>query len=374
MKRNVLGGLFLALGALVFAAAPALPAMAEQTAKLGLGLAESGPLAYLCSQYKKGYEAAIATANQQQHKIKFVLLTDDHKGIPSDAVTVAKRLIEEDGVKTIDMSLPSTVVFAVMSVSRQLKTPLIGGDSEVPSLVDQGNPYFFRTSSRLDYVGNALAKIIHAKKYKTIAMLAPNDDYGRGAIKYLQDALVKLGSPKVVYKDYYEANQVDFSAVLLKMKSLNPDALYINVRYPASLTVLKQMVQIGLKKPLFSSVNFYNPKLAKEAGPLLEGTYMVLDWASEFGDPASKAFIKAYKKVEGSMPDSSASDGWTAAMTAIKAIEATGANASGPQIRAAMAKVDFIGPTGRIRFDKKGDARVPPVILLYQNGRYNPVR
>ena len=41
------------------------------------------------------------------------------------------------------------------------------------------------------------------------------------------------------------------------------------MRWPASLTVLKQMVEVGLKKPLFSSVNFYNAKLAEQAGPLL---------------------------------------------------------------------------------------------------------
>ncbi len=372
MKRSVLGGLILAFGAALFASAGPDPVLAQQEVKLGLGFAQSGPLAYLCGLYKKGYEAAIATANLDG-KIKFTLVSADHRGIPSDAVTVAKRLIEQDGVKTIDMCLPSTVVLAVMSLSHQAKIPLIGGDSKVPSLVDQGNPYFFRTSSRSDVEAATVGKIMHDKNYKTIALLAPNDDYGRGALEYMEKALTQLGSPKVVYKDYYERDQVDFSAILLKMKSLNPDAINIDVRYPASATVLKQMAEIGLKKPLFCDVNAYNPKLAAQVGPLLEGTYLWLDWAPEFTDAPSKAFIEAYKKVENAVPDSNAADGWTAAMTAIKAIQAAGANASGDEIRAAMAKLDFVGPEGRIHFDSKGDANTPTKILLYHDGRYNPV-
>lgn len=372
MKRSVLCNLFVALGAAIFAVGGPRPALAKPTAKIGLGLAESGPLAYLCGQYEKGYKAAIATANRHG-KIHFILVTDDNRGTPASAITVAKRQIEEDHVKTIDGCLPSTVVFAIEPLSKQMKIPLIGGYGEVPSLVDQGNPYFFRTAPRLDFIAGALAKIMHEKGYKTVAMLAPNDDYGRGAIAWLGKMLAKSGSPKIVYKDYYGFNQVDFSAVLLKMKSVNPDCLYIDVRYPASLTILKQMTEIGLKKPLFSSVNFYNYKLAKEAGPLLEGTYLTLPWAPEFNDPASIAFKKVYEKVEPGTPDPSAALGWTAAMTSIKAIEAAGANASGDQIRAAMMKLDFHAPIGRIHFDSKGDARVHPKTLRYLHGRYNPV-
>src|SRR5208337_3658634 len=211
----------------------------------------------------------------------------------------------------------------------------------------------FRTASRADLDAAGLGKLIYGlpENLKTIAMLAPNDDYGRNAVDYLEKALVTLGRPKVVYKDYYERDQVDFSTILLKMKSLNPDSLYFAVRYPASVTVLKQMAEIGLKKPLFGDINFYNDKLAEQTGTLLEGMYLTVSWAPEFTGEASKAFIEAYRKVEGSVPDLSAADGWVAAMTAIKAIQAAGANASGDEIRAAMAKLDFVGPTGRIRFD-----------------------
>jgi ABC-type branched-subunit amino acid transport system substrate-binding protein len=66
-------------------------------------------------------------------------------------------------------------------------------------------------------------------------MVAPNDDYGRGDLSTLIAFFKKAGKPEVVYEAYYERNQTDFNTILLKMKSLNPDCYYINVRWPASL-------------------------------------------------------------------------------------------------------------------------------------------
>ena len=99
-----------------------------------------------------------------------------------------------------------------------------------------------------------------------------------------------------MFSDYYEREQTDFTAVLLKMKSLNPDSLYIDVRWSANVTVLKQMAELGLKKQLFGSVNFYNTKLVERAGPLLEGAYMSVAWAPVFQDAASKKFVEAYQR------------------------------------------------------------------------------
>jgi branched-chain amino acid transport system substrate-binding protein len=150
--------------------------------------------------------------------------------------------------------------------------------------------------------------------------------------------------------------------------------LFIAVRWPASLTVLKQMVEIGLKKPLFSSVNFYNAKLAEQAGPLLEGAQMSVAWAPVFTDPASTAFVKAYAELFKDPPDDSASLGWTAVMVAAQALKAAGPGASGDALRIALSKVEFNGPQGIVKFDARGDASVTAHVLRFKDGRYHFVR
>jgi branched-chain amino acid transport system substrate-binding protein len=351
---------------------------AAETVKIGIGLSLTGPLAFLSQQYLQGMKAAVAVVNKEGGVgggRMLELVPRDHKGVPSEAVAVTKRMIEEDKVAIVDIDLPSTVAIAAESVTKESKVPQIAGFTFAPAAVEQGNAYFFRACTTSDLIGDALAKSIVAERNnKTIAMLAPNDDYGRSTIKSLSAAIERLGGPKVVYADYYERTQNDFSAVLLKMKSLNPDSLFIDVRYPASLTVLKQMVEIGLKKPLFSSVNFYNAKLAAQAGPLLEGAQMSVAWAPVFKDPASVKFAKAYEAMFKKVPDDSASLGWTATMVAAEALKAAGPHANAEKLRKALSNVHFNGPQGTVKFDAKGDASVAAHVLRFKDGQYHLVR
>ncbi len=347
-------------------------------AKLGIGLGLTGPLAFLSQEYLKGLRAAVDVVNKEGGVAggrKLELVERDHKGVPSEAVAVAKRLIEQDRVDVVDIDLPSTVAIAAQAVTKQAKVPQITGFGFPLSVVEQGNPYHFRTCTNAGLIASVLAESIRATPgNKSIAMLAPNDDYGRGAIKSLTDALAAPGSPKVVFSDYYEREQTDFTAVLLKMKSLNPDSLYIDVRWPANVTVLKQMAEIGLKKQLFGSVNFYNTKLVERAGPLLEGAYMSVAWAPVFQDAASKKFVEAYQRMHNEMPNDSASLGWTAGMVVATALRAAGPGADGEAIRAALVKLEWQAPQGLIKFDDRGDARVPAHVLQFKDGAYRLVK
>ena len=353
-------------------------AMAAEPAKVGIALGLTGPLAYLSQQYLKGMRAAVEMVNAEGGVgggRKVELVERDHKGIPSEAVAVAKRLIEQDRVEIVDLDLPSTVPIAVQAVTKQAKVPQITGYGFAAGVVEQDNPYHFRVCTNVDALGGALAEVMKSLPgNKSVAMLAPNDDYGRGAIKALSDALERLGGPRVVFADYYDRSQTDFSAVLLKMKSLDPDSLYIDVRWPANVTVLKQMAEIGMKKPMFGSVNFFNTKLVERAGPLLEGAYMSVSWAPVFADPASKKLIDVYTRMYNEPPDDSAGLGWTAGLVAASALRAAGPSADREAIRAALANLNMEVPQGRIKFDARGDARVPAHVLQFRDGKYHLVK
>ena len=376
MKQHLSRRAALACGVVAFLlASPA--AQSAETVKIGIGLSLTGPLAFLSQQMLQGMKAAVQQINASGaagNGRTIELVVRDHKGVPSEALAVTKRLIEEDKVAIVDIDLPSTVAIAVEAVTKDAKVPQIAGYTFAPAAVKQGNPYFFRASTNASLIADALARsIVEDKNNKTIAMLAPNDDYGRSAIQSLSAALEAIGGPKVVLAEYYERTQNDFSAVLLKMKSLNPDSLYIDVRWPASLTVIKQMVEVGLKKPLFSSLNFYNPKLAEQAGPLLEGTQLYVAWAPVFTDPASVEFSKAYEEMFKQPPDDSASLGWTVVMVAAQAIKAAG-SADGEALRKALTEINYNGPQGLVKFDSNGDANVAAHVLRFKDGGYHLVR
>jgi len=349
--------------------------------KIGLGLPLTGPLAFLGTEFLKGSQLAAEEVNKTGGILggrKIELVVRDHKGIPAEAVTLAKRLIAEDQVSVIDIDLPSSANIAVHVVSKEMKVVQLTGFGFAPDVTDKGHPYHFRVCTRAESLTRVLGEYLAAlPNNKKIAMVAPNDDYGRGDLASMIAVFKKIGNPEVVYEAYYERNQTDFNTILLKMKSLNPDCYYINVRWPASAIVLQQMEDLAMLKGkyLSSSVNFFNKDLAKRVGPLMEGAVMTVSWAPVFKDEESQKLVKAYRAKYGDDPNDSVSLGWSPIMVAAMGINKAGTDKDQEKIRLAIKGLKYNSPQGPINgFDDKGDSGVPAYVLQFKNGEYHLIK
>ncbi|HXZ36636.1 MAG TPA: ABC transporter substrate-binding protein [Thermodesulfobacteriota bacterium] len=370
----------LAVGSFFFGAF--LPAgWTAEPVKIGVGLPLTGPLAFLGTEFLKGAQLAAEEINKSGGILggrKIELVVRDHKGIPAEAVTLAKRLIAEDKVSVIDIDLPSSANIAVHVVSKEMKVVQLTGFGFAPDVTDKGHPYHFRVCTRAESLTRVLGEYLAAlPNNKKIAMVAPNDDYGRGDLASMIAVFKKIGNPEVVYEAYYERNQTDFNTILLKMKSLNPDCYYINVRWPASAIVLQQMEDLAMLKGkyLSSSVNFFNKDLAKRVGPLMEGAVMTVSWAPVFKDEESQKLVKAYRAKYGDDPNDSVSLGWSPIMVAAMGINKAGTDKDQEKIRLAIKGLKYNSPQGPINgFDDKGDSGVPAYVLQFKNGEYHLIK
>ncbi len=373
--------LILAFALLSFLASPIIPTgWAAEPVKIGVGLGLTGPLAFLSSEDLKGAQLAAEEINKAGGILgnrKIELVVRDHKGIPAEAVTVAKRLIFEDKVAILNIDLPSSVSIATQVVSKELKAVQLSGYSFAPETTDKGHSYHFRVCTRAEAQSKVLGEYLaNLPNNRTIAMVAPNDDYGRGDLGALKVVFNRLGKPTVVYEDYYERTQTDFNTMLLKIKSLNPDSYYINVRWPASAVALQQMDDLAMlkNKYLSSSVNFYNKEMAKRVGNLMEGAVMTVAWAPVFPDPESQKLLKVYQAKYGDEPNDSVSLGWTTIMVAAMAIDKAGTDKDQEKIREAVKQLKWNSPQGPINFDEKGDSGVPAHLLQYRDGKYHLIK
>ena len=92
--------------ALCLSIASSAAVAADGKAVIGVGLSMTGPLAFLSQQYTQGMTAAVQVVNQGGGVGGGRMLelgVRDHKGIPSEAVAVTKRLIEEDHADIVDI-------------------------------------------------------------------------------------------------------------------------------------------------------------------------------------------------------------------------------------------------------------------------------
>ncbi|MEI8188849.1 MAG: ABC transporter substrate-binding protein [candidate division NC10 bacterium] len=375
MKRLGFGCL---VAFLLVAAGPS--GWAGEPVKYGLGLPLTGPIAFIGNEYLKGAQTAADEINKAGGILggrKLELIVRDHKGIPSEAVTVAKRFVTEDKVALFSTDLPSSATIAAHVVSNANKAVQISSYAYAPDVTDKGHPYHFRVCTRAEEIGKALGQhLAGLPKSGKIAMVAPNDDYGRGDLGGLIAVFKKIGKPEVVYEGYYERNQTDFNTMLLKMKSLDPDIYYVNVRWPASAIALQQMDDLGMikGKQLSSSLNFYNREMVQRVGRLMEGVVIGITWAPMFPDAESQRFLKAYKAKFNEEPNDSASQGWSPIMIGAMALDKAGTDKDQEKIRATLRANKWPSPQGVVSFDDRNDSGVPGYVLEFRGGEYRLVK
>ena len=167
--------------------------------------------------------------------------------------------------------------------------------SMAPKLTQVGDKYFFRVTATAAMRQKVFTGfVVHALKPKTIAYLAANDDLGRSEVESAEETYASIKGPKTVYKSFYDPAETSFTAYLTKIKSLNPDALFIVGDSVHAAVIMKQAKAMGIKSTILSSGEAGTAQFLKLAGNAAKGMYLSLDWSPVFTDPASKKFLDAY--------------------------------------------------------------------------------
>ena len=86
----------------------------------------------------------------------------------------------------------------------------------------------------------------------------------------------------------------DFSAVINKVKSANPKAVYYGGEYPQAGPLSQQMKAAGLNVPLMGGDGIFDPAFIELAGKTSDGDLATSVGAPTESLPSAKAFVDAY--------------------------------------------------------------------------------
>lgn len=159
---------------------------------------------------------------------------------------------------------------------------------------------------------------------------------------------------------FYLALETDFRDQLRAVKAFAPDVVFLPASFTDATLIAEQAKSLGLRATLLGADGWSNPLLFKLGGPSTPAYFV--DHC-----PPTPAFTERYERVFGQ-----AAQGCRAAL-AYDATRAVAAGlekivtSSGPsaqlaetrrRLRDAVAGLDFVGITGRVRFDRFGDRRI----------------
>jgi len=327
------------------AMASALPALADETIKIGLVTALSGQSARAGEAITRGLTIAIDELNASGGVLgrKFELVRRDDEATPAKGVTAARELVFKEKVAVLFGGLDTPVSLAIVPIMNQAKVPFVGPWAAGTPITKNGaDPnYVFRVSAVDEIVDKAMLQ--YAQKNfgtKKPGLILINNPWGASNEKGLRAAMAaKSVTPAGVEK--FETNDIDVVPQLTRLKEAGADTLFLVGNVGPSAQVVKSLDRMGWKVPIVSHWGPAGGRFTELAGPSGKNVHFVQTY-SFFGDQrpvgqkVMKMLMAKYPDVKGPedvTPAVGVANAYDAMHLVALAIKNAGST-EGPKIRA----------------------------------------
>lgn len=336
-------------------------AAAQETIKIGVIQPLTGPFAASGTYVTNGARIAADEINAKGGVLgkKIELVVEDNKSNPTEAASVAEKLIVRDKVPAIMGAWGSSFTLAVMPKLMEYKVPMLVETSSSGKITTSGNPYIFRISPPSAVEAKAFEPMIGKLNVKKADFLVVNNDWGRGAAEDFGKMLKEKGIQVGLVETMDQAAQ-DMSSQLAKIKASDADTLIVTTAVEQLTNIFKQSAALGLKKQVITTGGSQAPdQLIEQAGAAANGSTHITfftPWSPEASaaPAAAKAFMDEWKKRNHPFAGLTESfRGYDGIRTIAAAIEKAG-KAEPEAIRAALWQVELMGMNGKIKFQKAG--------------------
>ncbi len=359
---------------------------ANMVVKIGQDLSFTGADAESAKRVGDGAAFAVdqANANHEVPGVTFKLINfDDGTATagqydPAQGAINARRMVSDKGIVAAVGPQMSGVGKAMAPILSMGDLATITPSSTNPDITDPkfaaqyrpgGKAIYFRTVATDAYQGpnmaNYMQKVLHVK---SVYILDDSGAYGVGLADAFEGRAKKIGM-KVLGRDRLDPKAADYSAVLTKIKALNPDALYYGGVGQAGVKLAKQSYEIIPKVIKAGGDGMQSADLLKGAGfPAVEGWYATVASPHMVGQPQLVNFSKAYEAKFHMSPDDytvTNYDGAWIIIQAVKKLVAEKKPVTRANVRDAIQATNIMTLQGNVQFDANGDLK-NKIISVYQ--------
>jgi branched-chain amino acid transport system substrate-binding protein len=228
---------------------------APEAILIGGTIAQSGPMSAEVGPFKKMMDTWAEMVNDtggvhvkaygKKLPLKFVLYDDASK--QENAVKFYERLVTVDKVHLLIGPYSSPLTFAASAVAEKHGIPMVAAQANSTAIFTRGfkwlvgviddgpkwsNHYFdlLQAEGQARTIGFVIQDTLHAK------------EVGSGAVPRAQ----AIGL-EVLAEETVQANSTDFTAVIAKLKTANPDIVYVSAFPPFAIGFYKQALELDLQ-------------------------------------------------------------------------------------------------------------------------------
>jgi branched-chain amino acid transport system substrate-binding protein len=283
---------------------------------------------------------------------------------PAVVANVGPQMSGEGKAMTPILSEADLATITPSSTNPDITNPAFAGQFK-----PKGKAIYFRTVTTDAFQGPNMANYMaQTLKIKSVYVLDDSGAYGVGIADSFQKRAEQLGI-KVMGRDQLNPKEADYSAILTKIKSLKPDALYYGGVAQAGVKVAKQAYEIIPKMIKAGGDGVQGASFMKGAGfPAVEGWYATNASPHMTEDPKMADWMKRFEakyKMQAGDYTITAYDGATVVVDAIRRVAASGKPVDRSSVRDAMQATHLKGLQGEISFDANGDL-INKIVSVFQ--------
>ena len=341
------------------------------TVKVGFNVPLTGFAAADGESALNGAKLAVnqANANGGINGKQIELIIYDDQASPKEAVPIANRLIEKDGVKVAVSGSYSGSTRAAAGIFQAAGIPYISAYAIHPGITRAGK-YVFRTSFMGEVQGRAGALLIgQTMQLKRVVVITLKNDFGKSLAAGFKAEAANFGI-EIINEYEYSIPDRQFGPIVAKVRADKPDAIYASGYFFTAGPLVNQLRSGGVTVPVIGQEGYDSEQFIKIAGAASEGVIITTSLDRDSNSPETRSFITEYEKQTRNKVDMVAASGHTALNVVIAALRIAGT--SNPKaIRNAIAQTQLTAATGHISFNALGEVRKNVQVQIVRNGGWH---
>ena len=345
-----------------------MPETMDEGITIGVAVALTGDLAEPYGlPMKRGLELAQEEINMLEGpSITFV--SADPMSTVEGGVAAVQQLVDQ-GVPVIIGIGVSTHLEQAFPIAQEAGIVAFSPISSAAGLSSLGD-YIFRAGIATNIL-NPSGVIATQEKlgYTKAAVIYDDaDTYAMSSNEEITKVL-EANSVEILATETYQTGNTDFSAQLMRIKEMAPEALFVSALSGEMALIISQASELGLPATTQLIVPDLTANEIQILGDAAEGVIAFSGWSHISDAPGNQAFVQNYEAKYGIEADSWAAQAYATLHIIANAI-ANAQSTDSAGIRDALAQtMDFPTVLGNFSFDPHGEAIYDPVVLVVKDGQ-----
>jgi branched-chain amino acid transport system substrate-binding protein len=353
------------------------PAMvsAADTIQVGIVLPLTGSQAAFGEIEKQSFDLALEEINAaggiKGKKLEFLM--EDDTGRPEVGRSVAEKLITKDKVVMLGGGYSSSVTAGLAGVAQQNSMPFLINTGSADDITEKGFDYVFRLNPPASEYSSGVEELLaEVVKPKSVAILYENTKFGTSSSKAFAASCEKLGI-EVMLNEGYEHAGIDYKPILVKVKQLNPDIVYMVSYVMDAALLMRQSRELRLTPKLFigGGAGFTLPEFKENAGVASEKVVSATLWHEVLPLPGAMDYFNKFKARYNKDTEYHGAEAYAAAYVIADVLKR--AKSFSPEdIKQALAETDMMtafGPVKFVSYEKKTNQnKLTTYVVQWQDG------